>query len=219
MTTGSQANKTQLMYASIKRRIGFKKGVYAMKLGNFLLILLIALVSLGFLINDSIHTHADLRVVNQTVASIQEENAQLNQTIAEQTKEIQALKTQNSILEEQNEILSAHNSELSKQHNTLVTNLNNLQIENNALRNTANQLASDTNSPLVKAIAILSHLVGTPTNDFMAAVTLLPIFLAGGSILVHKLFSDAQRKNQPNNFNIKVSKSELEAIIRRRRAR
>ena len=36
-----------------------------MKLGTFLMILILALIGLGFLINDSIYTHSELATANQ----------------------------------------------------------------------------------------------------------------------------------------------------------
>ena len=190
-----------------------------MKLGTFLAILILALVGLGFLINDSIHTHSELKLVNQTVTTLQKEKSQLSKQVAQQAKEIQTLQTQYSTLEDQNKALSERNIELELQNQTLSADHSSVQAENETLHQISAQLASDTNSSLVKAVLVLASLISLPTGKTILAAGFLPIFLFGSGMLGFVLYSYGRKKIWPNTYMISVSKQELDAIIRHRRAK
>ena len=190
-----------------------------MKLGTFLAILILALVCLGFLINDSIHLRSELALARQTEATLQKEKSQLVQQVAQQAKEIQAMKTQYRTLEDQNKVLSSHNTELELQIQSLSTNVGSLQTENETLQKISTQLASDSNSSLVKFVLVLASLTGLPSGKTMLAVSIPPIFLIGSGILAYGLHSHGRKKTQPNVYLIRVSKRELDAIVRNRRAK
>jgi small-conductance mechanosensitive channel len=190
-----------------------------MKLGTFLTILILALVCLGFLINDSIYTHSELATVYQAVETLQNENSQLSQQVAQQAKEIQTLQTQYSTLEDQNKVLSERNIELELQNQTLSADLSNSQAENETLRQISAQLASDTNSSFVKAALVLASIDSLPTEKTILAAGFLPIFLIGSGMLSYGLYSYIRKKTRPNTYVISVSKQELDAIIRHRRAK
>lgn len=189
-----------------------------MKLGTFLTILLLALVGLGFLINDSIHTHSELKLVNQTMATLQKEKSQLSKQVAQQAKEIQTLQTQYSTLEDQNKALSERNIELELQNQALSADLSSVQVENETLHQISAQLASDTNSSFVKAVIVLASLDSLPTGKTILAAGFLPIFLFGSGMFTYGLYSYKRKKAQPHSYMIKVSKQELDAIVRHRRA-
>ena len=190
-----------------------------MKLGTFLTILILALVGLGFLINDSIHIRTELKMVNQTVTTLQKEKSQLSKQVAQQVNEIQTLQTQNSTLEDQNKALSEHNIELELKNQILSADLSILQAENETLHQISAQLASGTNSSLVKAVLVLGSLINLPTGKTVLAAGFLPIFLFGSGILSYVLYSNRRKETRPNAYMISVSKQELDAIIRHRRAK
>lgn len=190
-----------------------------MKLGTFLAILMLALVCLGFLINDSFHLHSELALARQSVATLQQEKSQLVQQIAQQANEIQALNTQYRTLEDQNKVLSSHNTELELQIQTLSTDFSTLQTENETLQKISTQLASDSNSSLVKFVLVLASLTGLQSGKTMLAVSIPPIFLIGSGILAYGLYSHSRKKTQSNTYMIRVSKRELDAIVRHRRAK
>jgi len=190
-----------------------------MKLGTFLTILILALVGLGFLINDSIHTHSELATAHEALATLQKENSLLAQQAAQQAKEIQDLQISYNTLEEQNKVLTSHNTELGSQIQILTTDLSNLRTENETLRQISTQLASETNSSLVKVVLALDYLISLPTGKTILAAGFLPIFLFGSGMLSYSLYSYRRKKIRLNTYMISVSKQELDAIIRHRRAK
>jgi cell division protein FtsB len=190
-----------------------------MKLGTFLAILILVLVSLGFLINDSIHTHSELSVAKKTMTTLQNENSELAQRVILQANEIHDLQTQYNALSEQNGALTNHNTELKSKIQTLSTDLSFLRAQNEILHQISSQLASDTNSPLVNAALVLA-VNKLPTGKTMFAASFLPIFIVGSGFLTYRLYSYGRKKilSNTHTYMIRVSERERKAIIRHRRS-
>src|SRR5437870_443250 len=108
-----------------------------MKLGPFLLVLLIALVGFGFSVRDNMQARSELTVAHKTISTLQDEGNLLRQKLSEQTNQIQVLQSRYDELNYQNQVLLAQNTELKKQNNTIAQDLGRLQNENVRLQKLA----------------------------------------------------------------------------------
>jgi hypothetical protein len=185
-----------------------------MKIGNFFIILLLALVSLGFLINDSLHTHSELTMANRNTVSLQTEMEQIKEQVVQQTAELDILSAQNEALQEQNRTLQTRNGELEQQAQLHSTEIIRLQAENATLRQTSEQQTSNAISPSEQAIT-LDRLPGQ--GMLLAVGLLVPSLLAGGSVVVYVLQKHGRRRVQPGTYIVRVSPYELDLLIRHRR--
>lgn len=181
-----------------------QKGAYPMKLGTFLFVLLLALVVLGILINDTFRTHSDLARAQQTIASLQ--------------NDFQALQSQNQSLQEENKGLEASNSELGQKVQLLSSEVERLRTENATLIQSPTLRTPESKSSPDSITAQLASLVNSPhPNILMGLGLLLTIALAGSGLAVSGAQKIGSRLAHPHSYVVKVSRHELDLLIRHRR--
>ena len=70
-------------------------------IGSAVIVLIVALVSLGFLLSDNIDTHQELNATSQKAGKLENENQALQKQLNSAVTDNEALKTQNAELEQQ----------------------------------------------------------------------------------------------------------------------
>jgi hypothetical protein len=175
-----------------------------MKIGTFLLVLLLALVSLGFLINDNFYAHSELAEVNKSKVSLEKELGQIKEQMAKQASEIQTLSDQNNLLLTQNNDLQNQKSALELQILSISDQISHLQIENARLQQLATQPELATILPFA------------PSNKDVTFGLLIPILLSGSGIAVYGIYRHEHKRVHPS-IMVRVSQHELDMLIRHRR--
>lgn len=188
-----------------------------MKIGTFLVILLLALVGLGFLLNDSFYTHSELSTANDTIVSLQTEVDQLKEQKAQQEKDLQILSNQNKSLQTQNQDLQSRNSTLELQVQSLFTEANRLQTENARLQQISAQSTCEAISPSDQTLTRFIS-PNNPSSHGQALGLLVPMLLAGSGVVVYGLYHYDRKRAHPGTYVVRISQHELDLLIRHRRA-
>jgi hypothetical protein len=194
-----------------------------MKIGSFLLILLIVTVSLGFLLKDSIDTHADLAAANNTILSLQTERDELANRVVQQSKHTDELTAQNQALQNAINVLESRIAQDAKEMETLRGKNLALESRNSSLQSHVVQLEEKV-SVLSTEITWLSTdegaiqmatLAGQPVEGILGVIVL--VALIGACIAVYRSYHVLQRQGHPRMYSVKVSRMELDMLQRHRR--
>lgn len=175
-----------------------------MKVGSFLMILLVALVALGYLLSDSLHLHED-------VSNLQKENGRLAQELqkAEQAKQdaLMSLQTVNQNLQSCQQSV--------EQANQTIANL----TEENAYLKDQYQLLTSHQSSVTSNAAIQSH---TPTVESAAYSLIALVVLGIGSLTIavlkgrHMRRSDKQNRQGKGHY-VCLTEAEIQELVQWRR--
>lgn len=187
-----------------------------MKIGNFLVLLLLALVGLGFLLNDSFYTHSELSTANDTVVSLQTEVDQVKQQKAQQEQDLQTLLNQNKSLQTQNQDLQSRNSAFELQVLSLSAEANHLQTENARLQQISTQSTCEAISPSDPTLTRFISL-NNPSSQAVTLGLLVPMLLAGSGVAVYGLYHYNHKQAHPGTYVVRISQHELDLLIRHRR--
>lgn len=187
-------------------------------IGSAVIVLIIALVSLGFLLSDTINTHQELRAVSQEAAQVQQEN--------------QNLREQLNVVNKNNEALNARNSELEQQTLSLQKQIQQLQEQNNALEQQKQVLekkVSDLEGQII-TLQSTSSIDTTMPMKIPSALSLalfvpfLPIAIAATYVVTRQRAKGSTQTNQGTRLNnaergnmVRLSDDEMKTIIKMRR--
>jgi septal ring factor EnvC (AmiA/AmiB activator) len=188
-----------------------------MKIGTFLFIFLIVLLSWGVLFNENIDTHSDLKTANSSLSSCQVKVDQNNEQIAQLATENQVLLTKNNSFQAQLSDLQGRYSNSETQVETLIAEVNRLQRENSRLQ----QLATTTklNTPLNQGITNLFSQKATSPQQFLAIGIFVPILLAGSIAVVSNRSKHIHKFDKNEGYVVRVSRHELDLLICHRRTK
>jgi hypothetical protein len=182
-------------------RSGSQKGVYKMKIGAFFIVLLVALVALGYLLSDSLH-------LREVVSSLQKENAHLVQALqqTEQAKQ-EALITLQTATQELNVC-----QQKVEQSNQTITRL----IDDNAYLKKQNELLASQQTANTSSASPQPE-----TKTFQATTFSLFTFLmlGAGSIVAIGLrsFQKHTRHGAKTGQYVYLTNAEIKDLIQRRR--
>jgi len=194
-----------------------------MKIGSFLLILLIVTVSLGFLLKDSIDTHADLAAANKTILSLQTERDELANRVIQQSKDMDELITQNQSFQNAINVLESRIAQDAKHIEMLNSKNLTLETQNSSIQSHVDQLEKQVDVLSAEATRLstngapiqLANLGGQPVDGALGVI--VSIALLGTGIAMYRSYHVLQRQRHPRMYYVKVSRSELDILQRHRR--
>ena len=188
-----------------------------MKIGTFLIILLLALVSLGFLINDNFHIQLELTEANKIIASLQTELGQINKQMAQQSNDLQVLSAEKDSLQAHNKDLQNRIGELESRIQSLSNETNRLRVENARLQQKVTQSNPKTESA-VKLANIGPTLPQKLSSRGLALSLFFPLLLIGSGVATYGMRRYNRKQTHSKIYTVRISQHELYLLIRHRRA-
>lgn len=194
-------------------------------IGAAVIVLILALVSLGYLLYGYIDTSEKLNIAQQEIVKIRQENQELQEMLNTANTEIETLKSQKAELEQQILVqqeqvrqLEEQNRILEEQNNALEQQKQALDKENTELK--AQIIAGKTEVPIVPKTT------QKITNSLSPAlfVPILPIAIVATYAATRQRLKNSIQKNQGTRVNntegrnmVMLSDNELKEVIQMRR--
>ena len=194
-------------------------------IGSAVIVLIIALVSLGFLLSNNIDTHQELNAINQRAGKLEKENQTLQGQLNSVINDNASLKKHNAELEQQILARQGQVRQLEEQKRTLEEQKNTLEQQN--------QILEENNTTLEMQIVTMqsasSNNIESPrktTSPLVPAflAPFLPITVAATYVVARQRTKNSIQKNQETHLNntqrgnmVKLSDDELKEVIKMRR--
>lgn len=177
-------------------------------MGSAVIVLIIALVSLGFLLSDDIDTHQELTATSQRAAKLEKENQTLQEQLNIAYSKIEELNTQIRELAQQILYFQDQARQVQEQNRTLQER--NAELEKQIIEISSEKIAG----------------VHQPITDpnLMGFVLLFPVAITATYIItryqVKAIFQKTQRtrlNNMERGTMVKLSEDEMKEVIKMRR--
>ena len=180
-----------------------------MKIGSAIAFLLLALISLGYLLSENINTHQELNRIRQLNSQLAQEKAAIEEQLNKVTSEVNDLKQQNEVLSQEKLVLEGQIKQVQNEYSFV-------KEQNTQLQGQIDKMN--------KVNSIIEDLMGFRSNSLLLAfvIPILPISF-GTSLLIYryrKLHDRSPKMNADKSnsvFPIQVTKDEMKRIRQMRR--
>jgi cell division protein FtsB len=146
------------------------KGECKMKIGSAIILLLLALIILGYLLSDDINARKELDQMGQLNDQLAKEKNAIENQLGRATAEITDLRRRNETLSKEKTLLEGQITQILSEYGSVKNQNAQLQAQINTVN---------------KGDALISHLTNLNSGSLMLSlfVPLLPISIAGGLLI------------------------------------